>query len=450
MSAEWSRRTLLASLGTVPLAGCLGDTAPRERSESATDTPDESDQTQTPAPPDQVESSWPMPAGDPGRSNFAPDASGPTEEIALLWETQIDDTDLSQPVLSDGLVYVGGDSGTVRALSARTGAEQWQQSVGAATGAPWVREERLYVPTDDGIVSLQSGDGTEQWQQSVGAATGAPWVREERLYVPTDDGIVSLQSGDGTEQWRVSEPDRAGFLVAAHGVYYVRDVETPVLVARSLDGRKRWERELTDIWSPYLFASSDTVFLGTDHHWGVPWRFSPDGEVLMEERPVLGGDDLPVARCYFDEAVYSSTPIFGKVSTFDATAGMLAKQWRFVPSGSSPAGARFLAVNGETVFVYNQDRGQIVGVRGDETESQADGRGEVVVRYDGIGDVVARPVVTSDAVLVPTETRLHCLDPESAERHWQRSRDGIGTGFIVADDLIYTTVDGTIRAFRPP
>jgi outer membrane protein assembly factor BamB len=412
MSAEWSRRTLLASLGTVPLAGCLGDTAPRERSESATDTPDESDQTQTPAPPDQVESSWPMPAGDPGRSNFAPDASGPTEEIALLWETQIDDTDLSQPVLSDGLVYVGGDSGTVRALSARTGAEQWQQSVGAATGAPWVREERLYVPTDD--------------------------------------GIVSLQSGDGTEQWRVSEPDRAGFLVAAHGVYYVRDVETPVLVARSLDGRKRWERELTDIWSPYLFASSDTVFLGTDHHWGVPWRFSPDGEVLMEERPVLGGDDLPVARCYFDEAVYSSTPIFGKVSTFDATAGMLAKQWRFVPSGSSPAGARFLAVNGETVFVYNQDRGQIVGVRGDETESQADGRGEVVVRYDGIGDVVARPVVTSDAVLVPTETRLHCLDPESAERHWQRSRDGIGTGFIVADDLIYTTVDGTIRAFRPP
>lgn len=402
-----SRRALLVSISAIPLAGCTGETVPETEStttQSRTEIPDGETATATPSapePPEQVDSSWPMPAADQGRSNFAPAATGPTEEVSLLWEAPTDDAGLSQPVLSDGVVYVGGDSGTVRALSARTGARQWQQSVGVATGTPW-----LY---------------------------------EDRLYVPTTDGLVALRSRDGVEQWRVDEPDCAGFLVSSHGSYYVRDTETPALVAHSLDGTKQWEQELTDVWSPALFAGPDMVFVGTDHHWSEPWRFSPEGNLRMENRPLLEGDDFPVARCYLDGVVYSSTPIFGKVSTYDASGGAYERQSRFVPSGSNAGGARYLGANGRTVFVYNHDRNQMVGLRD----------GEAVVRSDTIRDVVARPVLTSETMLVPTENRLHCFDPSSGDERWARSRDGIGTRLAVADNLLYTTAGGTVRAFRP-
>ena len=107
MPDTWSRRTLLASAGVAALAGCLGgDDDPGDTpTETPTDTPEADTATATPtataeptpATPDSVDSAWPVPDHDSGRSNYAPGASGPTDPVAQLWTTAVG-ASLSAPV----------------------------------------------------------------------------------------------------------------------------------------------------------------------------------------------------------------------------------------------------------------------------------------------------------------------------------------------------------------
>ncbi|MFB6095197.1 MAG: PQQ-binding-like beta-propeller repeat protein, partial [Halodesulfurarchaeum sp.] len=231
MTRVWSRRTLLASLGTLPIAGCAGNisetptpgsptptqapsptetpTETQTETPTSTETPTEpqppSTPSGTPTRPERIDSSWPMPAHDPGLSNATADAPGPTDLIGTLWRVR-HGSSLSRPVVADGTVFVGADDGTVLALDARTGSERWQQSVGAPAEAPWV--------TDD------------------------------RLYVPTEGAVVSLAISDGSRQWRMATPDRAAILLASHGVYWIAKGEPPSVVSLALaDGSEHWRTD---------------------------------------------------------------------------------------------------------------------------------------------------------------------------------------------------------------
>ncbi|MFB6302157.1 MAG: PQQ-binding-like beta-propeller repeat protein [Haloferacaceae archaeon] len=341
-----------------------------------------------------------MPDADPGRSNYAPGAAGPTDRVAKLWEVAVD-TGLSVPVFADETLYVGGDDGRIRALDARTGDRRWRRSVGA--------------PAD------------------------APWVVGEHLYVPTADGIVALVGGDGDERWRTPTPDRVGVVVAAHGVYWLAEGDPPAVVALARsDGGERWRTELGDPWERPLFASAGRVFVSSGTHDFRFWTLDAGTGDLLGEEP-RSGNDFPAERFYRNGTVYAADPFFGNVRASAVTES--GHGW----SQGVEAVGRF-AMSGDDERVYylaTADDGP-----GLYALSATDG--SVAWTADVATERACPPVVADETVLVRTGDALRCLDPADGTDRWTLPGTDVGERVVVADDLVYTTADGAVRAFRPP
>ncbi|MCT9095887.1 PQQ-binding-like beta-propeller repeat protein [Haloarchaeobius sp. HME9146] len=402
MPPDHSRRSLLASLGSLALAGCVSDSAGDGTTTKpmTAATSEQPTTTGRPETPDQIASSWPMPAADPGRSNYVPDATGPTEPVAELWRTTAS-ASLSKPVLAEGVLYVGGDDGTVRALDART--------------------------------------GETRWQQSVGSAARTPWLYQGQLFVPTSEAIVVLAAGDGAEQWRVETPDCAAMLVAAHGVYWLSRGPPTVVALAPADGSERWRTELADPWEPPLLAGEDAVFVSSGTYDTRFWRLAADTGSLLGEDPSSGAD-FPAEQCYRDGTVFAVEGFFGGVRATSVRDD--GNGWRQVDVPPAGGGAGGLSVGAEYVFyTSNYETSQVFAL------SRTDG---TVAWTAAVGAALSgRPVVAGEAVLVRTKDGLRCLDPADGTERWTESSIGSDASVVVADDLLFTTQADTVRALRP-
>ena len=441
MPDDWSRRALLSSLGTIAIAGCTGSspdsgspsatttvppnrttptttthgtTTDRSRTASSTSTQSEETETTTtpqgdPEPPTSIDASWPMPARDPGLSNFAPNAPGPTAAIAELWTASID-TELSTPIVHDETLYVGGRDGTVRAFDARTGDTRWQQSIGANASAPRVQDDRLFVPTNGAIVALEPKDGSEVWR------TETP----------------NRVDADG-------EDDEGGatVLVAPHGIYWISTGETTAVVGvEPNDGSERWRTEISEPWTPRLFASQETVFVSTGTHSNRPWTIAPDTGSVTGSKPSYG-HDFPADRFYLDGSVYGVDPFFGVVHGPGWTAG-----------GEAFRAGRRYGLSGGASNVFYVPKNDHSGGPGLLALTQQ--AGETAWSTDAVGASATRPIVAAETVLVATDKTLYCFDPSDGTERWTKPIEDVGRAFVVVDDLVYATHDGEIRAFRPP
>jgi outer membrane protein assembly factor BamB len=342
-----------------------------------------------------------MPAFDPGRSNYSPDAPGPTTRIAELWRTTAD-AGLSAPVVADGTLFVGGDDGVVRALDART--------------------------------------GDERWRLSVGTSAGAPWLLDGRLYVPTADGIVALDADERTEVWRIDTPDRADVIVAPSGVYWLSAGEPPAVVAHGrTDGSERWRAEIGEPWSPRLLAGDGTVFLSSGTHDFEFWRFDADSGAVTGDEPRLG-NDFPAEQFYQDGTVYAADSFFGGVRATAVDGD--GDGW--VQNDLEPGGRAAGLLSGgadQLYYTSNGDDGP-----GLYALSAADG--SVAWTVDVEPTITTRPVVAREAILLGTDAGLLCFDPTDGTEQW--AAPAVDGPVVVVDDLVYATGGETVRALRPP
>ena len=404
-----NRRAFLASLGTVVGAGCATRNDAEPPAEPTATTTGQTSTTtastarsEEPAVPDSIDSSWPMPAHDSGRSNHAPDASGPTTLPADLWAVSFE-TALSDPVVADGTLYVGGDDGVVRALDARTGAGQWQTALDAPAGTPWVVGDRLFVPTPGAIVALDADGG---------------------------------EASDSDE--RIETPSRADFVAARHGLYYV-DASGPAVVALEGSGERRWEAEIGEPWQSPLLTSDEHVFVSTGAHWAEPWTFAVDtGEFAGSRRPEPGGSDMIAERFVSEETVFAVDPMFGEVEAAVVDAGGYDETWYVSLDAYAP-----FALAGGTDHVS-------VAAEHPEPVLYGLSKDGGATRFQTSlpGELSGRPTVAEETVLVRSDGELHCFDPKDGSRRWVRAADEIGSRLVLVDDLVYTTHDGTVRALR--
>jgi outer membrane protein assembly factor BamB len=398
------------------MAGCLGnsDGDPSTPTTNSTDeTPGTTSTPAEPATPDRIEGSWPMPGADAGRSNYNPDSPGPTAQVTQLWERRAEST-LSAPVLADETLYLGEGSGGVLAVDARTGERRWHQSLDSATGRPWVH------------------NGT--------------------VYAQTDEQIVALDSTEGTERWRVEQANP--LLVAPHGLYVVAPATSHLVALEPADGSERWRADINDPWIPTLFASENHVFLSTDTNSPVPWGFNQEtGEYLddlfrleYEARLTSSGQFVhaPGERFYLDGTIYTSDPFYGRVGAH-GIEGTYGTRWttRVGADSSSTAGAEKLAADSEYIYAGTDTRQENTF----HAFSLADGSESWHI--EGNAKLTARPVVTTENVYVRTADGLRCFATADGTERWSLPDTDIGTHCIVVDDLLYTTDDKTVRAFRP-
>ncbi|MFJ4199032.1 PQQ-binding-like beta-propeller repeat protein [Streptomyces sviceus] len=174
---------------------------------------------------------------------YAPDGS-------VRWSTSTGPAPTGEPVVADGVVYVGTFGDRVQALDAKTGKRLWATAAGADTGRP--------VPVGD---TLLVGSGGEQTLHGI-SRTGKPlWdSSNDRVYggryftcVPfaglgvtaSDYELVALDPADGSTAWsfrftddgnQYSDPTVSGDTV------YVRHGST--LYGLDRRGKQTWHRRV--------------------------------------------------------------------------------------------------------------------------------------------------------------------------------------------------------------
>lgn len=163
-------------------------------------------------------------------------ADGPTSAqartLAPLWSFESTDGDFTgTPVVSDGIVVVGSNSGVVYALSALTGAKLWSRSVGPqVNGSAAIAGGVVYVPVNideangtgnPSVVALNLLTGIPLWQTTLddqpgSDVYGSPVVYKGTVYIGTAGSyaennlpnsrtrgtVVALDAATGAIRWK--------------------------------------------------------------------------------------------------------------------------------------------------------------------------------------------------------------------------------------------------------
>ncbi|WP_051105976.1 caspase, EACC1-associated type [Streptomyces hokutonensis] len=372
-----------SQLGDGPAA--LGDGPAAEHPEPPVAAP-------TPAPAKAVPPPVPAPAPTP-----APVKDVPARPGTELWSFQTDNCVRSTPTVVDGVVYVGGDGGSLHAVDAATGRRRWSRALngGPVRSAPAVRGDLVYTTAGRALYATDRGTGQGRWEfaeRRLGASATVG-VLDDRVCVGNSGTLYVLDADGGTPHWRYSVGMTTLKWVAMDGsLAIVGNEGNHVYALDALVRRKKWGTRVA--YSPVSGPSAlsdGTLYIGNErgelhaldtsngqrkwrHDTGSPIRSAPavaDGTVYV------GNDD-------------------GRLYALDAATGEV--RWRFTAMGpvrTTPA------VTGTTVH-FGSDDGSVYAV--DVTT------GRERWRFPTGGPVASSPVVADGVLYVGSDdTRLYAV-----------------------------------------
>ena len=231
----------------------------------------------------------------------------------------------SQPLVHDGVIFVGSQSGDIYALDLESGCAHWTYSAGAEVRSslslgqvPGRDDPVLYMGDFSATVhAIDASDGSLIWRSSVGdhpdaTITGSPKLHEGSLYVPISSsewataadpgyacctfrgGVVSVDAASGEVNWRAHVIDEPA----------VETGETnPFGAARKgPSGAPVWN-------SPTIDAERGVLYVGTGEAYTSPAADTSDAVLAFSlatgerqwAKQLLGGDAWNMA-CFIGEA----------------------------------------------------------------------------------------------------------------------------------------------------
>ena len=192
----------------------------------------------------------------------------------------------AQPVIVNGVVYVGSTDGRVYALNAGTDAVRWQfpktgkPAIGAVYASPGVAGNMVYVGSDDGrIYALKDTTGVPAWSKPCNKLGDR--VRSSPVFV---DGIVYATSGSGY----------VCALRAASGARYWN----PVWIGPGAPGSSPTVASDTPGTSLnrvgiYVGSGDGHVYALNASSGAISWQFPPKGQPgigIIDSQPALSPD----------------------------------------------------------------------------------------------------------------------------------------------------------------
>jgi outer membrane protein assembly factor BamB len=209
------------------------------------------------------------------------------EHPALRWTARLAGFS-GDPLLADGVIYVGDVNGTLYAIKAEDGRVLWQfKGIDQIFTAPARRGEAIYFTSRRGLTALSRADGGVLWRcGTVGNATGSsPLIVAERIIVAGDNGKVSAVDFDGKVIWQYDiaedappsppglDAGQAKFAGAAarprraasDGTAIFQSVfdQSRIVVIDLKAGRRRWSYQAKGwIWGEPT-VTDDRVFFGS-------------------------------------------------------------------------------------------------------------------------------------------------------------------------------------------
>lgn len=341
-----------------------------------------------------------------------------TAQIAgrQVWNARVDSVQFPLAVtVREGSFIVAGTDGTVLALDAATGREQWRGQAGAKLSAGVGSDGRraAVVTVDNELVVLDQG--ARLWSTRLASrTTTAPLVAGERVFVMGVDRVVhAFDALDGRRLWTLQRPGEALTLaqpgvLAAHKNTLVAGLGALMTGIDPTTGSVRWEvpvtsprgtnevERLNDLVGPVLRLGDQLCARAFQTAVGCVSIAGPDRASLRWSR-LTGGQ-----QAIGGDADY----IFGgdasdRLSAWKTGGGELAwSHERLLFRGlSAPLSA------GRTV-AFGDVEGQVHFL------DRADGKTLLRLSTDG-SPVVAQPVLSGTTMLVVTRNGgLYAFRPE--------------------------------------
>lgn len=223
-----------------------------------------------------TDANWPMYGHDAARSHRTsePLPHGGDGKLHLQWAYSFGErVEIEvQPVVANGVVYIGVMNGKMYALDADDGSVVWAfQSGGPIPHTAAVMDGRVFFGSLDGkLYALSSAGGSLEWAYTTGGPIySAPAVVDDTLYFGSTDGyLYALNTNNGALRWRYQTggPVVTSPAVANNRVYFGSED----LVARCLNatsGSLVWQKTLTGVsmrnTHPVISDDGDVVIFVT-------------------------------------------------------------------------------------------------------------------------------------------------------------------------------------------
>ncbi|SER14116.1 outer membrane protein assembly factor BamB family protein [Natrinema salaciae] len=399
-----SRRRLLAGCGLTLASLFTGRTVLADRS-----------------PTSGVE--WPMSRYDAAGTGYNPDASGPSDDVRLAWNSPLDSVsgfEVNSPVLVDDTLYTVGDE--FAAFDVESGDRRFSHETAHGAGlarAPSTiyRTDTVAVTAEDGLTGLNAGGGVELFGRRFGderwhepateSATDLldptevppPVAADGTVYavVPGANELVALESDNGRERWRL-DFDREDDSGVPHrpavrdGTVFVTGWPNEVAAYDAATGRRRWRRVVdeADVNRPPT-ATQDGVVVPT--RGGVRVLEADDGNRRWKRD--LGGNATEGAAAVADGTVFvADNGSDGELHALDLETG--ETEW------SIPYGYEATPVVADGVVYVTSGGYELVGFDAESGEKRFAYGATWAMSLPAVGDGVLY-VVDGDRVLAIAE-----------------------------------------------
>lgn len=278
---------------------------------------------------------WPMYQHDPahsGRTAATIPSNGP---LYLQWaysfgervEVEV------QPVIANGVVYVGAMNGEMHAINADTGATVWIKRPGGPIPhtAAFANDVIYFGSLDGTVYALNTADGATRWQFPTGGPVmSAPAVVDGRVFIGSNDGnLYVLDAATGSELWHVSTGSPVVSSPAVvNGFVYFGSEDLKARCVEIATQTVRWTTQL------YGYSMHNTHPIVSDNGQVVIFvTVKPGGSsyVPLEGYPNTSSSADPVQTW---NSYYQANPKYRTLYYLDATTG--ADKWnattrRYVP-----------------------------------------------------------------------------------------------------------------------
>ncbi len=327
------------------------------------------------------------------------------------------------PVIVDGAVIVGDESGYVTALDLPTLSVRWQTSLGAPINVGLSLAGDLVVAGDDAgtVHALDVATGNERWRyQALGPVHSSQAVVDGVIYGASLGGdLFALDASTGAERWQVMAQGAISRSVAyADGLLYAgsggaTDADMGTLVAYDpADGTTRWSAQLApgNTSTPTVTGGRAYVTDGLDVVTTRPHALhvldAATGEPAWPGTFSIASGGMLLIDVVTDRAVVLGTED-GELVALDPATGILL--WQMSVGGAlSPNGAvvgdeLIASVGGQRLMAVDLATGDVLwtfGTKGDPSAASVlDGR--IVV-----GTTLGQVITIGGSDVAPSGTTL--------------------------------------------
>lgn len=280
-------------------------------------------------------------------------------QAGLFGSNMVPDQLHAKPVLGEGVIYLGTDSGYLIAVDAATGSEKWppyrpdlptisllviniQEHVTPVYAGPAVAGKKvIFVGTGNQVYAVDAATGkpAQGWQPYDAGSRiwGTPLVVTNTVYVATlGHQLVALDLATGKPRWTFDKPTGAlaGAPVFDNGVVYVGSFDKRLYAVDAASGQERWSFNANNwVWEGPVVVSNTLYFgdLG-----GNVYALDAETQKLMWAQPFQAEGAVRATPLYADGTLYVGTDK-GALYALDAATGQ--PRW---PQPFKVPNARFL------------------------------------------------------------------------------------------------------------